>query len=58
MYNSTETSNVKTRRKNNAEFIQTRALSQLSFVKFRPHATLFPRLLLTLTFKSKKAKRS
>ena len=32
MYNSIETSNVKTRLKNNAEFIQTRALSQLSFV--------------------------
>ena len=31
------------------EFIQTRALSQLSFVQFRPYATSFPGLLsLTL----------
>ena len=40
----------------NAEFIRTRALSQLSFVQFRPYATSFPGLLLTLTlmWKSKK----
>ena len=40
----------------NAEFIQTCALFQLSFVQFRPYATSFPRLLLSLTLipKSKK----
>ena len=31
----------------NAEFIQTRALSKLSFVQFRPYATLFPVLFLS-----------
>ena len=31
-----------------AEFIRTRALSQLYFVKFKPYATSFPGLLLTL----------
>ena len=37
------------------EFIQTRALSQLSFVQFRPYATSFPGLLsLTLMSTSKK----
>ena len=30
----------------NTEFIQTCALSQLSFVYFRPYATSFPGLLL------------
>ena len=40
----------------NAEFIQTRALSQLSFVQFRPYATLFPGLLLSLTLMSKSKK--
>ena len=39
----------------NAEFIRTRALSQLSFVQFRPCATCFLGLLsLTLMPKSKK----
>ena len=40
----------------NAEFIQTHALSQLSFVQFRTYATLFLELLLSLTLilKSKK----
>ena len=33
----------------NAEFIRTSALSQLSFVQFRPYATSLPRLLLSLT---------
>ena len=33
----------------NAEFIRTRALSQLSFVQFKPYATSFPGLLLSLT---------
>ena len=33
----------------NTEFIRTSALSQLSFVQFRPYATLLPRLLLSLT---------
>ena len=31
----------------NAEFIQTRALSKLSFVQFRPYATSFPVLFLS-----------
>ena len=31
-----------------AEFIRTRALSQLYFVQFKPYATSFPGLLLTL----------
>ena len=40
--------------KNNAEFIRSLALSQLSFLQFRPYATLFPGLLsLTLVSKSK-----
>ena len=33
----------------NAQFIRTRALSQLSFVQFRPYATSFLGLLLSLT---------
>ena len=42
----------------NAEFIQTHALFQLSFVQFKPYATSFPELLLSLTLipKSKKFK--
>ena len=40
----------------NAEFIQTHALSQLSFVQFRPYATLFLRFLLFLTLFSKSKK--
>ena len=44
----------KTRRKTiNAEFIQTRALSQLSFVPFRPYTTSFLELVLSLTPVSK-----
>ena len=35
----------------NAEFIRTRALSQLSFVQFRPYATSFPEPLLILMLK-------
>ena len=40
----------------NADVIQTRALSQLSFIKFTPDANSFPGLLLSLTLmlKSKK----
>ena len=43
----------------NAEFIRTCALSQLSFVQFRPYATSFQglRLSLTLMVKSKKTLR-
>ena len=37
----------------NAEFIRTRALSQLSFVQFRLYATSFVGLLLSLTLMSK-----
>ena len=33
----------------NAEFIRTYALSQLSFVQFRPYSTLFVELLFSLT---------
>ena len=40
----------------NAGFIQTRASSQLSFVQFRPYATLFLGLLFSLTFTSKSKK--
>ena len=40
----------------NAEFIQTRALSQLSFVQIRPYATSFLGLLLSLTLISKRKK--
>ena len=40
----------------NAEFIRTRALSGLSFVQFRRYATLFPRLLLSLTLMAKSKK--
>ena len=40
----------------NAEFIQTHALCQLSFVQFRPYATLFPGFLLSLTLMSKSKK--
>ena len=56
MCNSTDTPNVKTRHKNNTEFIRTLALSQLSFVQFRIYATSFTGLLLSLTLipKSKK----
>ena len=32
-----------------AEFIRIRALSQLSFIQFRPYATSFQRLVLSLT---------
>ena len=39
----------------NAEFIRTRALSQL-FVQFRPYASLFPGLLLSLTLMPKSKK--
>ena len=41
---------------NNAEFLRTRALSQDSFVQFRPYAASFPRLLLSLTLMPKKKK--
>ena len=45
---------VKTKRKTiNAQFIRIRALSQLSFVQFRPYATKFPGLLLSLTLMPK-----
>ena len=40
----------------NAEFIGTRALSQLSFVQFRPYAASFPGLFLSLTLMSKSKK--
>ena len=40
----------------NAEFIQTRALSQFSFLQFRPYATSFQGLLLTLTLMPKSKK--
>ena len=40
----------------NAEFIRTHALSQLSFVQFRPYATLFPEPLLILMLKWKSRK--
>ena len=40
----------------NAEFIQTRALSQLSFVKVRPYVTLLVEVLLSLTLMSKSKK--
>ena len=40
----------------NTEFVQTRVLSQLSFVQFRPYATLFPGLLLFLKLISKSKK--
>ena len=40
----------------NAEFIRTHALSQLSFVQFRPYGTSFPRLLLFLPLMSKSKK--
>ena len=40
----------------NAEFIRTRALSQLSFIQFRPYATSFPGLLLSLTLMPKSKK--
>ena len=43
----------------NSEFIRARALSQLSFVQFRPYATSFPGLLsLKLMPKSKKTMES
>ena len=37
----------------NAEFIWTRALSELSFVQFRPYAISFPVLFLSLALMSK-----
>ena len=37
----------------NAEFIQIRALSRLSFVQFRPYAISFPGLLFSLTLMPK-----
>ena len=40
----------------NAEFIQTRALSQLSFVQVRPYVTLLVEVLLSLTLMSKSKK--
>ena len=40
----------------NAEFIQTHALFQLSFVQFRPYATLFLGLILSLMLMSKSKK--
>ena len=40
----------------NAEFIQTLALSQFSFVQFRPYANSFLGLLLSLTLMSKSKK--
>ena len=40
----------------NSEFIRTRALSQLSFIQFRPYATSFPGLLLSLTLMPKSKK--
>ena len=40
----------------NSEFIRTCVLSQLSFVPFRPHATSFPGLLLSLALISKSKK--
>ena len=40
----------------NAEFIRTRALSQLSFTQFRPYAILFLGLLLSLTLMPKSKK--
>ena len=40
----------------NVDFILTRALSQLSFVQFRPYATSFPGLLLSLTLMPKSKK--
>ena len=44
---------VKTSLRKNDEFIQTRALSQLSFVQFRPYATSFPGLQVTLSLMRK-----
>ena len=40
----------------NTEFIQTHALSWLSFIQFRPYATSFIGLLLSLTLMSKSKK--
>ena len=40
----------------NIEFIRTRALSQLSFIQFRPYATSFVGLLVSLTLMSKSKK--
>ena len=40
----------------NAEFIQTHVLFQLSFVQFRPYATSFLGLLLSLTLMPKSKK--
>ena len=57
MHNSTETSDVKTKLKSiNAEFIWALALSELSFVQFRPYAILFPGLLLCLALMLKSTK--
>ena len=41
---------------NNAAFVRTRALSQDSFVQFRPYVASFPRLLLSLTLMPKSKK--
>ena len=40
----------------NIAFIRTRALSQLSFIQFRPYATSFVGLLVSLTLMSKSKK--
>ena len=40
----------------NAEFIRTRALSQLSFVQFRPYVTSIPGPFLSLTLMSRSKK--
>ena len=40
----------------NAKFIRTRALSQLSFIQFRPYAISFLGLLLSLTLMPKSKK--
>ena len=40
----------------NSEFVRTCVLSQLSFVQFRPYATSFPGLLLSLALISKSKK--
>ena len=49
-------SDVKTRCKNNAKFIWRRALTQLSFVQFRPYATSFLGILFPLTLDVKTLK--
>ena len=42
----------------NAEFIWTRALSQVSFIQFRPDATSFPGLLLSMTCQKVKSRKT